>query len=32
MEKYYKILDINTNATEQDVKQAYRDLVKVWSS
>lgn len=30
MEKYYKILDINTNATEQDVKQAYRDLVKVW--
>ncbi len=30
MEKYYNILDINTNAKEQDVKQAYRDLVKVW--
>lgn len=30
MEKYYKILDLNTNATEQEVKQAYRELVKVW--
>ena len=30
MEKYYKILEIHANATEQEVKQAYRDLVKVW--
>lgn len=30
MEKYYKILEIHTNATEQEVKQAYRDMVKVW--
>ncbi|MBI4824674.1 MAG: DnaJ domain-containing protein [Nitrospirae bacterium] len=30
MERYYKILDLNTNATEQEVKQAYRELVKVW--
>ena len=30
MEKYYKILEIHTNATEQEVTQAYRDMVKVW--
>lgn len=30
MEKYYKILEIHTNASEQDIKQAYRELVKVW--
>ena len=30
MEKYYKILEIHINATEQEVKQAYRDMVKVW--
>src|SRR5208283_2172503 len=30
MEEYYKILEIHPNATEQEVKQAYRDLVKVW--
>src|SRR5574341_1472126 len=30
MEKYYKILEIHPNATEQEVKQAYRDMVKVW--
>ena len=30
MEKYYKILEIHTNATEQDVKQAYLSMVKVW--
>jgi len=30
MEKYYRILDLHTTATEQEVKQAYRELVKVW--
>src|SRR3989338_448363 len=30
MEKYYKILEVHTNASEPEVKQAYRDLVKVW--
>lgn len=30
MEKYYKILDLSTNATEQEVKQAYRELVSIW--
>lgn len=30
MEKYYRILDLPTSASEQDVKQAYRELVKVW--
>lgn len=30
MEKYYKILDLPTNASKQEVKQAYRELVKVW--
>ncbi|MEM7820361.1 MAG: J domain-containing protein [Candidatus Aenigmatarchaeota archaeon] len=30
MEKYYRILDLPTNASEQEVKQAYRELVKVW--
>lgn len=30
MEEYYKVLEIKTNASEQEVKQAYRDLVKVW--
>lgn len=30
MEKYYTILEIHANATEQEIKQAYRDLVKVW--
>ncbi len=30
MEKYYRILDLHTTASEQEVKQAYRVLVKVW--
>ena len=30
MEKYYRILDLPPNASEQEVKQAYRELVKVW--
>jgi len=30
MEKYYKILDVHINATEQEVKQAYQDMIKVW--
>ena len=30
MEKYYRILDLHTSASEQEVKQAYRELVKVW--
>jgi curved DNA-binding protein CbpA len=30
MEKFYKILEIHTNATAHEVRQAYRDLVKVW--
>lgn len=30
MERYYKILDLPPTATEQEVKQAYRELVKVW--
>lgn len=30
MEKYYKTLDISISATASEIKQAYRDLVKVW--
>ena len=30
MEKYYKILEIHINATEQEVKRAYQDMIKVW--
>lgn len=30
MEKYYRILDISSSASEQEVKQAYRELVKIW--
>ncbi|MBI5491877.1 MAG: J domain-containing protein [Deltaproteobacteria bacterium] len=30
MEKYYKILEIQPNATEQEVRQSYRDLVNIW--
>jgi hypothetical protein len=28
--KYYAVLGLNGNATEAEVKQAYKDLVKVW--
>jgi curved DNA-binding protein CbpA len=30
LDKYYKTLDISTDATENEIKKAYRDLVKVW--
>jgi len=30
MHKYYKILEIQTDASMDEIKQAYRDLVKVW--
>jgi hypothetical protein len=30
MEEYYRILDISSSASEQEVKQAYRELVKIW--
>lgn len=30
MEKYYKILEIHINATEQEVTRAYREMIKVW--
>jgi hypothetical protein len=28
--KYYSVLGLNGNATEAEVKQAYKDLAKVW--
>ncbi|MGI0481395.1 DnaJ domain-containing protein [Geminocystis sp. CENA526] len=30
MVKYYQILGLNTNATEEEVKKAYRSLAKKW--
>jgi curved DNA-binding protein CbpA len=30
VEKYYKTLDLSTSATASEIRQAYRDLVKVW--
>jgi len=30
MDKYYQILGLNSGASEEEIKQAYRDLVNVW--
>jgi Flp pilus assembly protein TadD len=30
MDKYYQILGLNPGASEEEIKQAYKDLVKVW--
>jgi COMPASS component SWD3 len=28
--KYYEILGLKTEASKEEIKQTYRDLVKVW--
>lgn len=30
MEKYYSVLGLTPNASLKDIKQAYRDLVRIW--
>lgn len=30
IEEYYKILEIETNASREEIKQAYRHLAKIW--
>lgn len=30
MDKYYQILGLNPGASEEEIKQAYKDLVNVW--
>ena len=30
MDRYYKILGINTGASKEEIRQAYRDMLKVW--
>ena len=27
---YYDVLEISENASEEDIKQAYRNLIKIW--
>lgn len=30
MNKYYEILGLNPGASEEEIKEAYKDLIKVW--
>ena len=30
IDKYYKILELNSGASEEEIRQAYKDLVNVW--
>ena len=30
MDDYYRLLGLNPGASEEEIKEAYKDLIKVW--